>query len=572
MQHTQPRDMPERMSWARAMIFALGFFFLAAILVAQLPSYINFEMTSASLTGLEQGLLALAAVGIGGFIVIQVIVLLFDPKPVVPPAIIVGVGIVFALGGLVLLLWAYFTNTQYFPGSDFSLFPLLDGKLLWLQAAAIDFIMIGSVILGIGLAMVFYGTLALGELRSPDRSDPGTTLGVQVMLTIAIVLLALFAIFYTFVSDQGLAASIAKNPGNAQVAIEAGITVFLLLLAIFTAYLRLVRTRSSRSQNSQVSRFLYGVAALSSFLIVLYWLLRLTGILDSVITGLATALAQQDAGTIQREIDAVLDTILGLAVLLALGAFALRLHYLMRPVRKRTMNILYIVGINLAQVGVVFLLAWLLVYPAVAWIHTWSFIGLGDYLTLCAKKTVIPGSCAFTQQAGYIVDAAISTNTFVLLMAAVWAWKGRRNLVIVSGVTITGVLALATLLTHMHPDELLVAMVLTGAILTLAVIWTSVARREFAVVGEQNLGCLGQWLVVGTCLLLYLAAFALFSLPGFRETNPNIPFVPGKVIPVPPPAGQPVTPGTPDAMVMLLIMGILAGIQFYFLVRNRYKV
>ncbi len=572
MQHTQPRDMPERMSWARAMIFAVGFFFLAAILVAQLPSYINFEMTSASLTGLEQGLLALAAVGIGGFIVIQVIVLLFDPKPVVPPAIIVGLGVVFALGGLALLLWAFFTNTQYFPGSNFSLFPLLGGKLLWLQAAAIDFIMIGAVILGVGLAMVFYGTLALGELRNPDRSDPGTTLGVWTMLTIAIVLLALFTIFYTFVSDQGLAAIIAKNPGNAQAAIEAGITVFLLLLAIFTASLGLVRARYSHSQNSRVSRVLYGVAALSLFLIVLYWLLRLTGILDSVITGLATTFAQQNAGTIQLQIDAILNTVLGLAVFLALGAFALRLHYLMRPVRKRTMNILYIVGINLAQVGVVFLLVWLLVYPVVAWIHTWSFIGLGDYLTLCAKKTVIPGSCAFTQQAGYIVDAAITTNTFVLLMAAVWAWKGRRNLVIVSGVTITGVLGLATLLTHMHPDELLVAMVLTGAILTLAVIWTSVARREFAVVGEQNLGCLGQWLVVGTCLLLYLAAFALFSLPGFRETNPNIPFVPGKVIPVPPPAGQPVTPGTPDAMVMLLIMGILAAIQFYFLVRNRYKV
>jgi hypothetical protein len=572
MQHTQPRDMPERMSWARAMIFALGFFFLAAILVAQLPSYINFEMTSASLTGLEQGLLALAAVGIGGFIVIQVIVLLFDPKPVVPPAIIVGLGIVFALGGLALLLWAFFTNTQYFPGPGFSLFPLLGGKLLWLQDAAIDFIMIGAVILGIGLAMVFYGTLALGELRNPDRSDPGTTLGVQVMLTIAIVLLALFAIFYTFVSDQGLAASIAKNPGNAQAAIQAGMTMFLLLLAIFTAYLGLVRARSLHSQNSRVSRVLYGVAALSLFLIVLYWLLRLTGILDSIIAGMATAFAQQDAGTIQREIDAILNTVLGLAVFLALGAFALRLHYLMRPVRKRTMNILYIVGVSLVQVGVVFLLVWLLVYPVVAWIHTWSFIGLGDYLTLCAKKTVIPGSCAFTQQAGYIVDAAITTNTFVVLMAAVWAWKGRRNLVIVSGVTITAVLALATLLTHMHPDELLVAMVLTGAILTLAVIWTSVARREFAVVGEQNLGCLGQWLVVGTCLLLYLAAFALFSLPGFRETNPNIPFVPGKVIPVPPPAGQPVTPGTPDAMVMLLIMGILAAIQFYFLVRNRYKV
>ena len=572
MQQTQQRDMPERMSWARAMIFAVGFFFLAAILVAQLPSYINFEMTSASLTGLEQGLLALAAVGIGGFIVIQVIALLFDPKPVVPPAIIVGLGVVLALGGLALLLWAYFTNSQYFPGSDFSLFPLLGGKLLWLQADAIDFIMIGSVVLGTGLALVFYGTLALGELRNPDRSDLGTTLGVRTMLTIAIALLALFTIFYTFVSDQGLAASIAKNPGNAQAAIETGFTVFFLLLTIFTVYLGLVRGRSSHAQNSRVSRALYGVVALSSFLIVLYWLLRLTGILNSVNASMATAFAQQDVGTIQLGIDAILYTILGLAVFLALGAFALRLHYLMRPARKRTMNTLYIVGIILAQVGVVFLLAWLLVYPAVAWIHSWSFIGLGDYLTLCAKKTVIPGSCAFTQQAGYIVDAAITTQTFALLMAAVWVWKGRRNLIIVSGVTITAVLALATLLTHMHPDELLVAMVLTGGVLTLAVIWTSVARREFAVVGEQNLGCLGQWLIVGTCLLIYLAAFALFSLPGFRETNPNIPFVPGRVIPAPPPPQQPITLGTPDAMVMLLIMGILAAIQFYFLTRNRYKM
>ncbi len=572
MQQTQQRDMPERMSWARAMIFAVGFFFLAAILIAQLPSYINFEMTSASLTGLEQGLLALAAVGIGGFIVIQVIVLLFDPKPVVPPAIIVGLGVVFAVGGLAILLGAFFTNTQYFPGSNFSWFPLLGGKLLWLQAAAIDFIMIGAVVLGIGLAMVFYGALAMGELRNLDRSDPGTTLGVRTMLTIAIVLLALFAIFYTFVSDQGLAASIAKNAGQARATIEAAFTGLFLLLALLTAYVGLVFARSSGPGRSRVSAMLYAISGLSLLLVALYWLLRLSGILDGVLASLASAFAQQDAGSIQLEIDAVLNTVLGGAVFLTLGAFALRLHYLMRPVRKRTMNIVYIVGISLAQVGVVFLLAWLLVYPVVAWIHSWSFIGLGDYLTLCAKKTVIPGSCAFTQQAGYIVNAIITTNTFVVLMAAVWAWKGRRNLVIISGVTIMAVLALATLLTHMHPDELLVAEVLTGGILTLAVIWTSVTRREFAVVGEQNLGCLGQWLVVGTCLLIYLAAFAFFSLPGFRETNPNIPFVPGKLIPVPPPHGQPVTPGSPDAMVMFLIMGLLGGIQFYFLVRNRYKI
>jgi hypothetical protein len=193
-------------------------------------------------------------------------------------------------------------------------------------------------------------------------------------------------------------------------------------------------------------------------------------------------------------------------------------------------------------------------------------------LTVCAKKSVIPGSCTFSQQAGYIVDALITTNSFLLLMAAVWAWKGHRNLVVVSSVTITTVLAMATLLTHMHPDEILIAMLLTGGVLTLAVVWTSVARREFAVVGEQNLGCLGQWLVVGTCLLIYLAAFAFFSVPGFRETETNVPFIPGVAIPAPPPAGQPPTPGIPSAMVVFLILGILAAIQLYFLVRNRYKV
>jgi hypothetical protein len=102
-------------------------------------------------------------------------------------------------------------------------------------------------------------------------------------------------------------------------------------------------------------------------------------------------------------------------------------------------------------------------------------------------------------------------------------------------------------------------MMLCVAILILAAVWTAVSRGEFAVVGENKLGCLGQWLVVGTCLFVYLAAFAFFSIPSFNaeETPPNIPFVPG---------------GTSDAFVMLVILGLLAGIQFFFLTRNRYRV
>jgi hypothetical protein len=197
--------------------------------------------------------------------------------------------------------------------------------------------------------------------------------------------------------------------------------------------------------------------------------------------------------------------------------------------------------------------------------HSWTLIGLGNYLTVCGKKSVIPGSCGFSQQAGYIIDAVITTNNFVLLLAAVYFWKAKRNLVVIASVTTVAVLALATLVVHMHPDELLIAYIISGGALVLAAVWTSVARREFAVIGESNLGCLGQWLVIGTCLFIYLAAFAFFSIPGFRETNPNIPFVPGGGL------NAGVRNGV-NAVVVLILIGLLAAVQFYFLARNRYKV
>jgi hypothetical protein len=114
---------------------------------------------------------------------------------------------------------------------------------------------------------------------------------------------------------------------------------------------------------------------------------------------------------------------------------------------------------------------------------------------------------------------------------------------------------------------------LAAGMLIVAVVWTTVARREFAVVGENNLGCLGQWLVVGTCFFVYLAAFAFFSIPTFSEVEPNIPFIGGMAVgPLPAAANQPPPIVAPDAMVVVVLMTILGGIQFYFLTRNRYKV
>ncbi len=322
MQQAQQREIPERISWARAMIFGVGFFFIAAILVGQLPGYINLMMTAASLVGLEQGLLALAAICLGGFLVIQTIVLLFDPKPLVPPIIFSGLGAILTVGGFALIIWAVFTNNQYFPAQNTSWASVLGGKVLWFQPAAVDFVMLGAVILGVGVANIFYSILALGELRNPDRSDRGTTPAIRILIAIGAILLAAFMIFYTWVSDQGLAYQLF--PGNPT-------------------------------------------------------------------TG-------------QLIVDTVLNCILGIAIFCVLGAFALRLHYLMRPVRKRTMAPLYAVGaLGLAQIGAICLLAFLFVYPLIDWMHSWTFIGLGSYLTICSKANAIPARCCMEDepQPGY---------------------------------------------------------------------------------------------------------------------------------------------------------------------------
>ena len=492
MQQAQQREAPERISWARAMIFGVGFFFIAAILIGQLPGYIYNVMTAASLQSFEQGLITLAAVCIAGFMVIQVIVLLFDPKPVLPPVIFSGLGFVLAVGGFALTIWATFSGYHYFPQPNGYWNPVLGGTVLWFQPETIDLVMLGLVILFVGIAMLFYSVLAMREQVNPDRSDRGTTPAIRGMLIASIMLLLIFMVAYTLVNDNGLAYMIDSTNG----------------------------------------------------------------------------------AQVQLVIDTIIDCVLGLAFFMGLGAFALRLHYLMRPVRKRTMAPLYAVGaLGLAQTGVILLILWFVLYPLIFWIHSWTFIGLGSYFTVCAKKSVIPASCSFSGQAGYLIDTIVSDTFFVVLMASIVAWKVNRNLVIIGGVTVTAVLGLTTFLLHTNASEVIVALMLSIGMVVLATIWTSVARREFAVVGENNLGCLGMWLVVGTCLFIYLGSFAFFSLAVFsNESAPNVPFVSGTVIPAHPAPNTPPTLGVADAIVMTLLMGVLAAIQFYFLTRNRYKV
>jgi len=485
----------ERISWARAMVFAVGYFFLSAILIGQLPSTVYAYMTASTLSNFEQLCLGTGVVCIASFVVILVIMLLFDPNHLMQPTIFVGLGVILALGGLALAIWSTTTGcapatrdangvfqygavtcNQYFPSASTSILPLLGGRFLWFQPQAIDLSMFGLVAVGVGLAMAFYGNLALGELRNPDRRDLGTTPAIRWMIIGSILLLMLFLFIYKANGFAAVSSSIfPHNP---------------------------------------------------------FYAFKLSQLIISVL--------------------------LGIAVIMGLGAFALRLHYLMRPIRKKTMSILYMVGaIGLAQTGALFIVLWIVAYPLLALIHPWTFIGLGHFLTVCST-TEIPASCSYSQDAGYLMDTIVTSNFFLVVMAAIWAWKSHRNLVVISSVVTTAVLGALVLVLHTSGSAWPTALMVCVGVLVLAAIMTVVSRREFAVIGEQNLGCLGMWLVLGTCLLVYLAAFAFFSMPNFgdAETPPNIAFSPG---------------GTSDAFVMFILLGILAGIQFFFLVRNRYK-
>ena len=61
------REHEKPMSWARATVIAVGFFFLTAILLGQVPSFVFVVSTLSTLTRMEQSFLAmgLLALGIG---------------------------------------------------------------------------------------------------------------------------------------------------------------------------------------------------------------------------------------------------------------------------------------------------------------------------------------------------------------------------------------------------------------------------------------------------------------------------------------------------------------------------
>jgi len=454
------REHERPMSWARAMVIAVGFFFLTAILVGQLPSYVFTISTASTLTHFEQGMLALSLLAFGFGLIALEVAFLYDPKPLIPWILfaVVGAGIAVVGGFLLFQVWQG-TWPQQIP-TEQQKYLINPG---WFQVGSIDISAVGMIALLTGLGM-FSTALLTRPVLSGSILGPTRDLFVRFGLGLALVLLALYTTLLTFAPT---ALGGADHP--------AGIGNVLLFLAVISAIFAL-----------QV------------------WLLPV-----------------------------------------------------MVANRQRFMPAVYLHGVVglLGSVAIPLFVIWAAVYPVVNLIHS---VDAEQFWVECAQKTNIPGSCTFSPFTGYIICAIVFTMTFGLLIAGLYFWSTRRDTVILGGTIGMLYLAIAASVIHLDvPGQVPMGLIIAASIAVTAFVFTWATQREFAPVSPQQLGCTGQWLVLGTLLLIYLFGFALFSMPNFFEIEALALFY------------QPGQGGLHDAFWAFLLMGGLAALQFTIFVRRR---
>ncbi len=472
------------MSWARAVLIAIGFFFLASILLGQFPSYIFTVSTGATLAHMEQGFLDIAVLSIGIGILCFTISLLYDPRPLLPWPLFALVGLGIAAIGLYTLYqvsigifgtnifgqggWNEFLPSAVPNGNSVVDWPIAGqtylGHPAWLQLESIDLKSLGMMgtIFGFGLFViaVLNPFVLSGRLLGPARD-----LMVRLSLGLAIVIGAIWLTVFTFTPQALQPKSDGTHGAVGNVLIFIG-----LMLALFALIVWLLPVMTANRQQFMPSVYLHGVVGL------------------------------------------------------------------------------------LASVGIPFLILWALIYPVVNAIHN---VDSQQFWVSCSKKNDIPGSCTFSPFTGYIICAIVFTSIFGLFVLGMYFWSTRRNSVVLAGTIGLVWVALAATVVHVDdPVQLPIGMLIATGIIVMAFIWTWGNQREFAPVVAEQLGCMGQWLILGTLLLVYLFGFAAFSLPSFFEVEAlGLFYSPGRG-------------GSHDAFWGLLLMGGLAAFQFTILARR----
>ena len=240
---TPIREHEKPMSWARAILIATGFFFLTAIINAQLPSYILVVSTGATLAAFEQGTLALGLIALGLGVICLEITLLYDPKPLLPWPLFAAVGAAITAVGAFFVYqvsvglagtsafggpgWNEYLPAQtgqhsYWPSGTSYLF-----NKYWFQPNSIDISAIGLIALVVGLGMFMFAVLNPFALRG-KLVGPVPTLLVRFSLGLSIVIVALYLTVYTF--KDKYPAPVPAGAGNIALFIALSLALFALLL------------------------------------------------------------------------------------------------------------------------------------------------------------------------------------------------------------------------------------------------------------------------------------------------------------------------------------------------------
>lgn len=477
------REHERPMSWPRAMLIAIGFFFVAAMLVGQLPGYIYTVSTLSTLGRFEQGMLDLGLLALGiGFLCFE-IAMLYDPKPLIPWPLFALLGLAITVVGAFFLYQvavgltgvSIFTGhgwngTLPSTGPDGKFWPSGTSYILhpaWFQEGSVDITAIGMIAFLVGLGMFLLAMLnpfvLAGKLVGPARD-----LLVRLSLGLSIVIVAVWLTVYTFVPDA------------------------------------LSETLGKTKQPSMAGNAILFIALMFAMFALVVWLLPV-----------------------------------------------------MVANRARFMPATYLHGVVglIGTIAVPVLIIWAIVYPVVNAIHN---ADPNEIWVQCALKNSIPASCSFTQFTGYIICAVVYGGTFTLLILGLYFWSTRRDTVVLGGTIALLYLGIAVTIIHTDdPMQTPLALVMATGIAITAFVWTWATQREFAPTTAQQLGCVGQWLVLGTLTLVYIFGFAWFSLPSFFEVEAlGLVYQPGKG-------------GVHDAFWVVLLMLGFAALQFAILVRRQ---
>ncbi|HEU0027922.1 MAG TPA: hypothetical protein VFQ25_12460 [Ktedonobacterales bacterium] len=266
------REHERPMSWARAVVIAVGLFFLAAILLGQVSGYFFTISTLSKLTRLEQGALILGLLSIGlGFIAFE-IAFLYDPRPLIPWPL-------FALLGLgITAVGAYF-DYQVFTGAWHEYLPdaiittqTVNGKPVatttywptpgqsylfhpaWFQPQSIDLQAIGLLGMVIGLGVLVVAAMAPAIL-SGRIFGPARDYIVRIAVAASVALLAVWVTVYTF-------APVAFSPTGMTGVIGNIILFVALLAALLALVVWLLPIMVRNRQQFMPGNYLHGVVGL----------------------------------------------------------------------------------------------------------------------------------------------------------------------------------------------------------------------------------------------------------------------------------------------------------------------